>query len=504
MTDAVGKHLWWLAAIGALYLALATAAVHTYMPWVDEAWFATPGLNLAANGAFGTSTLDETAAWKHLDLRGINRFTYWIMPLHPLAVAGWTFIGGTSLFAVRTLSMLWGLVALAAWFLFVRKLAEPGGLRPALFMAALLAMDFEFIQCAGTARMDMMTEAMLSSAFASYLLLRERNFIRAVLVSQSFMMLAGMTHPIALGGFAGLLFLTLYFDWRRVRVQHVALAALPYAIGAAAWSLYISLEPAMFWHQFSGNVAGRLLHGGGFLPTVWEQYKERFLWIYGWAPESRGFSHIKIMLFLILMGGLVAGWALPDFRHNRNYRACLILCTLSYVCYACLDRDVHEFYLVHIMAPVIAVLALVLDWLLRTRRAPVWSVAAVFLLVTTIQLTTTGLRIRQDAYHRRYLDTTAFIQEHAKPNDLVMGSSELGWQLGWNSHLVDDYRLGFISGKRPDIVVLDKNRYQEWIANLSVGEPQAYQFIQALLENEFRLVHRNAGYAIYSRKNLGG
>src|SRR5437764_694611 len=158
------------------------------MPWCDEAWFATPGINLATDGSFGTPVLDETAVWNARNLRGVNQRTYWFMPLDPVVVAGWTFIAGTSLMAVRTLSAMWGLLALAAWFVIVFKLSD--SVRPALFMAGLLAVDFEFTWYASTGRMDMMTEALLASAFASYLWFRERNFTYAVLVSHTFLMLA--------------------------------------------------------------------------------------------------------------------------------------------------------------------------------------------------------------------------------------------------------------------------------------------------------------------------
>src|SRR5229473_1475492 len=66
----IGKPWWWLAGIVALYLGLAIAADRTYMPWCDEAWFATPGINLATNGTFGTPVLDETAVWNARNLRG--------------------------------------------------------------------------------------------------------------------------------------------------------------------------------------------------------------------------------------------------------------------------------------------------------------------------------------------------------------------------------------------------------------------------------------------------
>src|SRR5215831_3809307 len=466
----IGKPWWWLTAIVTMYLVLAISADRTYMPWCDEAWFATPGINIASNGTFGTPVLDETAGWGGRNLRGVNRVTYWFMPLHPVVIAGWTFIAGTSLYAVRTLSTLWGLVALASWILIVRKLAAPDGIRPALFMAGLLALDFQFIWYAGEGRMDMMTEALLSSAFASYLWLREQNFTRAILVSQTFMMLAGMTHPISLGGFLGLLFLTLYLDWRCVRWQHAALALLPYALGGAAWGIFISRDPAMFWDQFYGNLTGRLSREGSVLQSTWEQFRARFLWVYGFHPDNTGASHLKIIIFLTYVGALAAGWAMRDFRSVRLHRAWLILCLVLFLGYSNLDKGVQDFYLVHITAPMIATLALVLDWTLKTRRAPAWAIAGVFLVLCSIQLMTTVSRIRQDAYHKRYLDAVSFLKHNTKPNELVVGSTELGWELGWKSNLVDDYRLGYLSGKKPDVIVLDKNRYQEWIPKLKEVE----------------------------------
>ena len=113
----------------------------------------------------------------------------------------------------------------------------------------------------------------------------------------------------------------------------------------------------------------------------------------------------------------------------------------------------------------------------------------------------TASRIRQDAYHTRYLDMAAFVKQHRRPGEVVMGSSELGWELGWHNNVIDDFRLGFLTGKRPDIVVLDKNRYQEWIPNLQVFNPAAYRFTTALLAREFEMAHRNEGYEVYLRKD---
>jgi hypothetical protein len=73
--------------------------------------------------------------------------------------------------------------------------------------------------------------------------------------------------------------------------------------------------------------------------------------------------------------------------------------------------------------------------------------------------------------------------------------------LGWNGNLIDDFRLGYLTGKKPAIVVLDKNRYQEWIPKLQATEPGAYRYASELLEREFAPVHRNDSYIIYARKD---
>jgi Dolichyl-phosphate-mannose-protein mannosyltransferase len=488
---------WWLAAILVVYLALAVGLEHTLLPWCDEAWFATPGLNLASKGQFGTSVLDETSGWGQRNLKGIQTHTYWILPLHPLLVAGWSLVAGKSLFAVRLLSTAWGIVALLAWYAVARKLS--GEARAALLAMGLLAVDFQFLWSAGVGRMDMMTEALMASSFAAFLWLREQDFARAVLASQALMACAAMTHPITLGGFAGLLFLTLYFDWRQVRVKHVAIAVSPYLVGALGWGLYIRQDPAMFWGQFYGNMTGRLARQEGLPGSLWAQFRERFLWIYGLAPDTQGFSHIKIALFLVYVGAVAAALLMADFRGRREYRALLWLIGLETVVYSALDQHPQVFYLVHIMAPVIVLTGLVMDWVVRTKRAPAWAVAGLGVTILLIQVAVTASRMRADAYHTQYLDTTNYLREHTRPAALIDGSSELGFELGFDAHLVDDFRLGYSSGKRPDVIVLDKNRYQEWIPLLKPVQPDAWQYATELVAREFHEVHRNAAYVIYSR-----
>src|SRR4051794_35195524 len=74
-------------AIAAIFVTLAAVRIGTKGPWVDEAWFTGPALDLATHGRFGTPVLEPTGS--HLTLykpgavlTGINEHTYWIMPLY--------------------------------------------------------------------------------------------------------------------------------------------------------------------------------------------------------------------------------------------------------------------------------------------------------------------------------------------------------------------------------------------------------------------------------------
>ena len=160
-------------------------------------------------------------------------------------------IFGFSLFVMRGISVAFGLIALAAWFLIIKSLT--GDKRIALFTVALIALDFAFIRSASTGRMDMMCAALNFAAFASYLALRERNFALALFASNALVALSGLTHPNGILGFAGLAFFTLYYDRGNIKWRHALVAAAPYLIGAASYWLYVRQDPALFLTQLSGN-----------------------------------------------------------------------------------------------------------------------------------------------------------------------------------------------------------------------------------------------------------
>jgi hypothetical protein len=80
-----------------------------------------------------------------------------------------------------------------------------------------------------------------------------------------------------------------------------------------------------------------------------------------------------------------------------------------------------------------------------------------------------------------------------------MGSAELAFELGFGGNLVDDPRLGYRSGKRPSFIVIDKNRYAEWIPQYEQREPDTYRYIHDMMAREFHQVLDNPAYKVYAR-----
>jgi hypothetical protein len=483
-------------AIGVVYLILAVACARTLMPWCDEAWFSGPAYNLINHGYMGTPVLDPTAGWFIRDLTHIDRYTYWIVPLYPLSQAFWFQFAHFSLMMVRLYSVFWGLVALAAWFLVVKKIT--GDTRIGLLTAALLATDFTFLWGAAVGRMDMMCEALGLGGIAAYLWLRHKNLLLAILVSHAGVAAAGLAHPMAVGAWAGLIALTLYYDRQRIRIVHVAAAAVPYVTGALAWGAYIAKDPALFWTQFSTNVGNRVV-AGPMLHWLKLQTGDRYLYMFGLAPDTVGLSHLKIVILAVYATGLAGVLFNRQIRNDERFRPLLLVWLASMFMMAMVDKEIHHFYLLHFVDPLAAILAVWLCWNWDTRTVPRWTLTGMVAILVLVQLTVLGSRIRQNRYSDSFLAAAEYLKRHAGPDDRIFGSAELAFELGFEGHVVDDFRLGYLSGKRAAVVVLDQNRYQEWIPNLQQTEPAAYAFITHLLDREFKLAYENTGYKIYLR-----
>ncbi|MCX6633310.1 MAG: glycosyltransferase family 39 protein [Candidatus Solibacter sp.] len=483
-----------------LFIVLAVLSAHVNLPGTDEAWFASPAVNLITKGSFGTSVLDPTAAFRKNNLTGIDRHTYWIVPLYPLAQAAWYRVVGFGLMHLRYLSAVWGLLALWAWYRILMMVC--GDRRVATLALGLMAVDFTVILAASWGRMDMMAAALGSAGLAAFLSLREKHLTRAILVSQACVAAAGLSHPLALGYFAGLLALTLYSDWRRIRFPDVMAACAPYLVGAAGWGLYIMQAPHDFILQFGGNAADRGVPLTDPLGLLYVQFVERFWYMFGMAPNTRGLSHMKVLILTVYAAGIAGALWNRGIRNHAGYRTLLLTGGVTLLAMMSIDNESHYFYLVHFVLWLIVFTAITAVWYWDRRSVPRWALVAVLALVVLVQLATIGRRVTQRAYSTIYLAATDYLKAHAQGKGTVMGSSELAFELGFVDSLVDDPRLGFRSGKRPNFIVIDNNRYAEWIPQYAQREPETYRYITGMMQREFHQVIDNPGYKVYARNGL--
>jgi 4-amino-4-deoxy-L-arabinose transferase-like glycosyltransferase len=487
-----------LLVVAALHLALAVGSALTKRPWSDEAWFASPALNLATKGFMGTTVLETEGLW----LRGIERRTYWVMPLYLVGQAGWYRLVGFSLLKMRLLSAVWGLVALAAWWQIVRALF--GSRRLAVLAAALLACDYIFVMAASFGRMDMMSAALGSAAFAAYLTLRERRLGWAVFAGHALTALSGLTHPH--GGvltFAGLLFLTLYFDRARLRPAHLAVAFAPYFVGALCWGGYVLQDPPTFWAQFKGNAttSGRASTLAAPLTGFRREVTERYLVAYGLGPHSAGHSgpiRLKALVLAAYLCALAGALAVPSLRRERGVRALLVLAAVYFVALAVGDGQKLSYYLIYPVPIYTALVAVWLRWCWGRGRAGRAFAAACVAGLVALQAGGVLYRMRVNTYGRQFAPAVAYLREHTDARTLVMGSAELGFGLGFDRNLVDDIRLGYYSGKRPDVIVIEEI-YEQNIRDYQAREPDVYRHITQLLE-QYRPVYDESGYRVYVRR----
>jgi len=499
-----------IVAIGvALYLMLSISDAWVECPYQDEGYFASASYSLVAQGRMGTPIIVSEGT----PLVRLASHTYWVMPLYLLVQAAWFKVVGYTLLASRSISVLAGLGVLSGMFVLVWKLAHDP--IPAALSVLLLGIDFNFVNVASLARMDMLTAAFGFGALGSYLLLRERNVSWAVFASQSLVVCSGMTHPNGAIHAVGLLFLTLYLDARRIRPRHLLIAALPYLVAAGAWALFISRDVEAFHSQFAFNASlgGRF---NGFvhpLAALRQELVEQYGGAFGFASgESHFKSHFKLVVLGAYFAGVATLLALRPLRKQRGEGALLWL-ALGYFLMQTLFNQKVWVYLVHILPLYAAILAVVFCGVWDRRLMPRVVVAAPLLALCLFQIVGAAYQFRGKLNRRTaYERTVAFIKSREGPNALVVGDAAFGFDLGLGGQLMDaamalrtgaqtqaSASLGCVGGRRVNMVVID-GHYEEELNYIQRHWPNEGATISRELEDRFHLIYDQHPYKVYSAR----
>jgi hypothetical protein len=488
-----------------LYVLLAFGSVLTKRPWCDEAWFASPALDLIVNGRMGTHVLEPTGTHLSLLKSGarldrIDQHTYWVMPLHFLVLALWFKVFGFSLTVLRLPAVVWGLAALGAWYAIVRRL---GGSRElAALTLFFIGIDYAFVNSASDGRMDMMCASLGFLAMAVYLALREARFPWAVLLSHAAAALSVFTHPNGVLASVSLLFMMFYLDRKRFSLAVLPLAGMPYAIGALGWAAYIMQDRAAFVAQFGANASNRLSGLAAPVEGLRLEIARRYLDAH-FLPLDAGLNgRLKFLILLGYVAALAVTVAVPALRRHPGYRLLLYLAGLRFLMMAWGVALKNAYYLVHIVPFYAFFMACAACWLWQ-RSNRVRSIAALLLcLVAGLQLSWSLYRtFWLRPYQKQYMPAVGFLKARITPQDLVCGSAELAFAFGfYNPQIVDDLWMGRWSGKRPTIIVVDKWYYGS--VNASQKEaPGYYPYVTRLFHQDFTEIYSQGDeYRIYARK----
>lgn len=496
---AIRGNPWILGAGAALYLACSLAFALTKSPGNDEGWFANPAYNLATQGSLGMPVLEPTGSWLSADLTGIRQHTYWNMPLGMVLQAAWFRVMGFGLLPMRILSILAGLLVLGSWYAIIYLLTQDRV--AAYFGFFLLAIDYTFLWGAADGRPDMLSVAFGSAALAAYLALRESNLTRAILISNTLAAAGLFTHPNGLIAAAALTFLTLYFDFRRLRLPSLTAAAAPYAAGALGWLCYIGEAPRLFAAQFAANASAGIgaVSRWSFLYNPLEDLRLEILFRYlahfGLFPLwTDATSPWNVIIPVVYLGTLLSA-ALSGLRKQRGPRALIVIAAIGFLILTAGGLKL-QFYLVYVIPAYAAVLGL---WVRYMSRRPAFVfVPALIAPLLYLQTSTIVHLIRADRYHRTYLPAMEYVKRSTGPGSVVTGNSTAVFALGFD-RLVDDERVGYFSSVQPDFLVLDRF-YPIFWQRFGMERPELEQYLRWNVASTYQPVFSNEYYTVYRRR----
>lgn len=491
-----------LAAALIVYLLLAGRTAISGYIWDNEAWFASPAFTLLHKGYLGTTILASKGTW----MEGVDRHTYWIPPLYPLLQALWYRLFGFGLLPLRWLSIMAGAVALLAWYGIVSLLSGNRGI--ALLSILIPATDARFLMFAALGRPDVTCAAFGTLGWLVYLHLREKSLPRAILAGNALAAASCLTHPCGELYASGLLLLTLYFDRRRIGWRNFGLVVVPYAAALSGWGLYIWKAPSQFARQILGNIGGigteftgvNRLAGVLSLSGAFRSLKGEYSLRYG-VPFGRyamGADRLPLFSLLIYTLGVAGCLLTPSLRKHRGYRALMAVGLLEYVTMGIVDGFKSSGYLIHTLPLAGALLAIYLHFLFsRTRRFQRIVVTVVLILFAAVQVTALGRSFSGTAERWDYDNAVAFLRRSSAPPDII-AAGEFAFAFGFDSGIVDDWRLGYFSGQRPAFIAANVI-YSGWLEHSATIDPPIHDYMLRLLHDQYRVAFHNSNYTIYQR-----
>src|ERR1035441_726091 len=94
------------------------------------------------------------------------------------------------------------------------------------------------------------------------------------------------------------------------------------------------------------------------------------------APDTRGFSHAKVVILAVYAAGILGALCNREIRRHPGYRTLVVTGGVTLLVMMAIDSEAQSFYLVHFVLWLIAFTAITIVWYLDRRSVPRWPVAA--------------------------------------------------------------------------------------------------------------------------------
>ena len=363
-------------------------------------------------------------------------------------------------------------------------------------------MQYEFVMITTDTRPDAVCALLNFTGLLAYPHWREERLGLAISAGSAAVTGAVLAHPNGVLGGLALLLVYWWWDRRRFALVHVLWAVLPVAVGFGAWGLYISRDVAAFREQFFHNAqdGNRLAMLRQPWRGVWKELTEKYFGLFsGFTPRGSAVLRVKLFGTVVMLGALLGACFHPRFRAARTWRLLLALTGLYFFTIALFDGQKQYIYMIHMVPLLCAVGAVYGVTLWRGRYPPKWLLAGILTGFVLLQVGGIAYRIRENTYGKLFMPAVTYLKTHAEPGDLIVARAEFAFGFGFTSRLLDDIRLGYHTGRRPDCIIEDAGYRENW-EEYRATQPALYAHIGRVLREQSEKVYDAGGYIIYRRR----
>jgi hypothetical protein len=342
--------------------------------------------------------------------------------------------------------------------------------------------------------------------------LRERSLAWAIVVSQSFIVLSGLTHPMGLLPFFGLIFLTLYLARKRIGFKHVAVAVIPYLVGGVAEGFYILPDPSNWYSQFVANaIMGSDENTGSRFVGLFSPFTglkleltQRYVANFGLGSRDTAATQIKILFLVLYIVGVIGSLLVREIRRTANYKLLLGMTLIYFVGLTVIDSQKQYYYLVHIVPFYLTMCGLFISWCWTRPNLFGKALALALGAIAIVEVGGLAYRIRRDNYRNSFQLAVAALKQNATAQSTISANPGTALGLGFPDNVFHDPLFGYNSKKRFDYIVVDpETAYSiERSQDRDALGKQVYDYTMRLLADEYSAIYAHRSYTIYARKSL--